>query len=562
MLCTLSPRQKTVLYWGIILLGAALQATIPFLYMRFATGSWLPTIVPQLESDARYYLVQIREVLDGFPFLGNPYIREYASASFPGLLLPIWIAALPGLLGLSINAVFAVNTVFYILLTAALLYVLSLRLTDGHRTFSAAATLLGLAAMHGLLIRPAVLQTVFFCMILFMMAFFAAIRRPHAIGSHVWLGVMNCVAFYLYPYFWLISFSATGLLFLHALWMRDWKTVRLMLCMGIGVIVVCVPQILSIVSLFSDPLAQQINSRVGLVETHVVLPMTVISYKYLFATLIGLGILRVYRRWSGPEFFAVLLNAAVIIVAFSNVVTGKELELHSHPWWLSLPITAVTVAILGSSFLRTKNGREKGVLAVLLALLIGTQCMRVIRMNAFPYLRHPPAEYQRAIQDFSRVFDVLERANVHASVLLVPGDLATYIPVYSDNYVFYMHRVWLHTIPNDEVLERFLVQYVDDVDADFLREQVDGFAGYGPEFASKYHNNIDPIELIGGDALIAKILEQHKVVDGEYASYLQKYHVSIAITDAQSKLNPRIPDGASALYEDERFRVYRISGAN
>ncbi|MCA9370868.1 MAG: hypothetical protein KC680_02830, partial [Candidatus Peregrinibacteria bacterium] len=110
--------------WIITIIGSLLAASVPILFLKQITGSFVPTILPQLESDHLYYLTHVQKVLQGHGSLGNPYILEYRDAAFPGLRLPVYLSAIPGLLGLSIITTYNVSAVLYTLLTAGLLFVL------------------------------------------------------------------------------------------------------------------------------------------------------------------------------------------------------------------------------------------------------------------------------------------------------------------------------------------------------------------------------------------------------------------------------------------------------
>src|SRR3990167_6267297 len=178
----------------------------------------------------------MREVIDGHPWLGSPFIREYADAHFPGLILPIWMGAIPGLMGLSVNNMFLFNTVFYNVLTGGLLYVLCLRLTRGNRAISVVTALIGILSLHNLLIRP-VLQMVYPTLAVFLLCLLGVLEKPHDRWRYVWLGVVAAFAFYLYPHLWMPIFAAIGFLFLRALWMRDWQTTRYLVVAGIGIAV-------------------------------------------------------------------------------------------------------------------------------------------------------------------------------------------------------------------------------------------------------------------------------------------------------------------------------------
>ena len=59
-----SPRGRTLVPWAIVLFGSFVVAAFPFFLFRIALGMWLPDILPQVSSDALYYVKQMREVIE------------------------------------------------------------------------------------------------------------------------------------------------------------------------------------------------------------------------------------------------------------------------------------------------------------------------------------------------------------------------------------------------------------------------------------------------------------------------------------------------------------------
>lgn len=545
--------------WALVLLGSFFLATAPFVLFRLRLGMWLPDILPQVSSDALYYVKQMREVVDGHPSLGNPFIREYADAHFPGLLLPIWIGAVPALMGLSVNNMFVFNTIFYYVLTGGLFYLLCLRLTQGNRAVSVVAALIGVLSLHNLLIRP-VLQIVYPTLAVFLLCLLGVLEKPHDRWRYLWLGLTAAFAFYLYPHLWMPEFAAIGFLFIRALLMRDAKAVRRIAVMSLGITVACLPQILNIIQFFSDPAAQSLNFRTGIVETHRVLPITLLNLKYMFLLVMSLLLMRTRRVLSHPEMVLLLISGGIIAAALSNVVTGKEIDFESHPLWISFFLNGIAIAVFA---IPPKKGgtRTRVVSGMLLCAFLFTTTARTVR-NALPYLWRFDVAAAQQLQDYQRIFTFLQEENIHQSVILTPNFVGNYIPIYSDNYVFFDGWALLHVIPDDELLERFLAQYVDDVTEESLRRDVSSVFGWGPGRAARYQNaygeNVNPIEFVGGNQFVQSAMEKHRDVQARYEAYLQKYHVEYAIIDTQAPDNPRIPASASVLYTDDRFTIYQL----
>lgn len=546
---------------ALVLLGSALVGAVPLLYFHATTGMWLPHIMPQLSSDGLYYLKQVREVLDGHPSLGNPFIREYADAHFPGLLLPIWIGAIPGFFGLGMNGVFIWNGIFYSALTGIFLYLLLLRLTQGQKFLSAGTALLGVISLHIFLIRP-ILQVVYPAFALYFLCLFLVLEKPHEAVRYLWLGIAAAFAFYVYPHLWMPEFAGIGLLFLRSLWKHDFRSVRLFCFLGMGVVLVCIPEILTILSLFSDPMAKVINIRSGLVETHRILPLTVMNLKYVILLVVAMSYVGIRKTLSKTELLILIIGTAILAAAFSNTVTGKEMDLETHPEWMSLLLMIVAIGIFASELRRKENATRKFITATLLFVLLGTTGVRILR-NSFAYTAELDTKASRTSQDYARVFSFLEKSSIHQSVLLTPNQLGNYVTIYTDDYLVYSPLAEFHVIPSDELMERFLTQNVNSVTPDLLKNNVRTLAGWGPFHTSIYLNayggNVQPLDLVGGQAFIDSAMAKERDVNTHYEAYLKKFHAEYAITDVSAPDNPRIPKTAKKIYSDARFTVYALS---
>ncbi len=560
-------KQRSLLAWTLVLLGSALGALVPFVYFRATLGTWLPSVLPELEADSLYYLVQIHEVLNGYPWLGNPYILAHADAHFPGLLLPIWIAAIPGFFGAGINALFALNALLFSIITGALLFILCKKTSEERLWTSVVLAILGTASLHNLLIRPAVMQTIYPFFALFLLAMLSVLRRPHALRPYLWLGLTTAFSFYLYPYLWMVTFAAVGLLSLSLMWRRDWLALRALAVMGFCVGLACLPHILTILSLFRDEASYELNLRIGLVKTHVVLPLTITNNKYTIALLLGLLVLRIKRKFSPAETLLFLAGSAIILGAVSNVITGQEMDFHSHFWRLGLLLNIVALAVLLAEIRQPTPLLRAAVGASAVLLLFATCNRTCISMNAYSYLLRPPVARakDRSIQGYQRPFDYFNQKEIAGKSILAPMSINRYLALYTDNYLLFSRGARYHVIPNDELLERFLIQNSGHVDRQMLTDNIIAYAGVGPVHASTYSaaydDYVSAIDLFGGEAFLQKTMEHAKDVDRNYDRYLQKYDVQYVVVDKNDAANPRLPSRVKSVYSDDRFTIYETQFA-
>lgn len=526
----------------------------------------MPAILPQVEEDTLYYLAQVKEVLDGHPALGNPFIHAYADAWFPGLRLPIWITAMPGFLGADINAVFVINVFLYSILTGSLLYLLSMRLSGNRQVLSAIAAVIGVATLHNLLLRPAIMQTVYPAFILFLIAFFSVLQKPRERKGYVFLTLTLSLVFYMYPYCWITAFTATGLLFFLSAWRRDLIVLKYLLFTGIGVLVLCIPQIFTTLSLFSDPVARAINMRSGLVETHSVFLLTITNLKYTIFLVITLLFVRFHRKLNASELLLILIGLSLVIGATSNVFTGKAMDFETHFWRLELIMNVAALTVLLPSLLRSRRNGERAALAfVTFALLFTVTNRTFIRANAFRYLRiaAQTAPDYNSLQEYARVFSYFRSQGIRNQTIAAPRRMDSYIPIYTENYVLMHFRAGLHVIPNEELLTRFLTINVDRMNEASLLNGLDEYAGVSPlrtaDYRNAYGGNVQPIDLIGGKDFMKRALAEHTYIRNHYDQTLRSLDVTYVVIDALSKDNPRIPISGKQVFHDGRFTIYHLS---
>ena len=550
--------------WLIILLGIVAITSIAFAFYNSVTGEFVPTILPQLETDTLYYLTQVQELFDGHPSLGNPYIRDHADDFFPGLLLSMKLAALPGLFGFGINMVFAINLLFYSLLTGVLLYIVCRHIHPKYPLMISILAVLGVAIMHVDLMRP-IMQTIYPSFILFMMALLWMLEDLYDRKRAAALGVITVVSFYMYPYFWMTAFTAIGLLFIRSVLEQDWKTVRLQIMIIVGITLLCIPQILTIVSLFYDDVVRELNLRTGLVESHFIMPLTWWNMKYCIATSVGLLLLLTRRKLSPPEWMVLMVGSAMWIGSMSNLVTGKAMDFETHFWRLSLPWSVIALAVLAKSFTEHKPVFQRLITGTLCTLLFLTTLNRAaIRSNSFAYLHRREAitANHNSIKAYKPVFAFLQTEIPPEQVILSADAIGVYIPLYTSHYLLYEIKAFFHTIPNDELMTRFLVHNIDRIDDAFLRSNAHYATGIAPTSTAKYHQaqgkDVTFLDFVGGDAFIEKAIAEHQQITRSYETYLEQFDVTYILIDNQADRNPRIPQNIEKIYSDERFTVYKI----
>jgi hypothetical protein len=554
--------------------GCLVASLMPFVYLFATTGSFLPQILPEFISDQLYYLVQMDEVASGLWLLGNPYLLEHADLRSPGLLLPLWIAAAPMLLGISLNGAFALNIFLYTALTASLVYVIG-RKTLGIGPYgSSAVALLATLSTHDLIVRPAVMQTIYPVFLLWILCFLLYLRKPRS-RHLVWISITMVLAFHMYPHLWMILFAAMALHSALILLERRWPEAQRLCVVWLVVMFLCLPQALLMIrdATSTDPAFADLVFRIAAIRTRVVQPLTLFNLKYLLVSAIALLMLRLRRSWKAEEYGLLIASVAVVGVAVSNVVTGTALEFHMIPWRFSLLLLPLLLAAFTRAALYETSLFPRMIIGFCALLLLMTTVNRIApRANAFSYMLHIQEDQASAsLQRFAPLFQTLRQKYDDPVVVLAPLTLSHYIPANTQHYVVFANPARFHPVPSSELLERFLLLLVDSADRAFIAgdAQVNAYAGVGVSHQRAYLQACawlplcDPavlpqrdVDVIGGDDFLDSTEALLRDIDQSYTKYLDAYHVRLIVRDAASAQNPRLPDDAVAIWQSGDLTLY------
>lgn len=555
-----------------VVLGALLIAAIPLMHLFVTTGTIAPPLIPSLQSDNNFYLPQIRTVLNGSVGIGNPFLREYADRWSQSLTLPIWIAAAPAALGLTLSQTYAANIVLYTLLFALLSHALLLRCAPGRPWLAVAGSLLATAYAHDLIIRPAIMQTVYPVFLAFLVVLHAHLAAPSRRWPIAVLGVLAAFSFYHYLYLWMTVFSCLGLVLLWHAWERRWAVLGTWIAAGAGVILLCAPQILAIVRNLGDPLMRESAFRIGLIDTHVVDPhaFTYNKYVLLFAACIVLFRALRTRALSPAERLLLFAGTAVVGVAASNLLTGKTMELPSHAWRFGAVLMVPASAYMLQQWQRPELVRwiAAGCAAVLL-LAVGV----TVALKPFWYLHAQRSGMYDDLQSYAPILDELNALPAR-SVILAPASMNTLVSIYTHHFVLHDEYAPFHVAETDELFERFVLQHLPRIDERLVSDRLQDFAGFGPGHAAADENSwssfcastgfcepaapVTRVDVARQRGMIGDL----DAVRGEFLrdidAALARFGVSFVVIDASAEDNPPRPENGTVIHEDARWTIVDV----
>lgn len=543
--------------------------------------------VPPVYTDEEYYYARMREIKDGYPFLGSPYFYEHRNDIAPTFFLTDWLAAIPFLAGLDLPATLVLNfflwSVAFVFLAFFLLRELQLQ-----KNLAALGALLLYLQSYLWVLRPVALQQVFPFFFLLLLAALRWYKAPESRKAKWFLAVAAAVTFYLYLYLAEVTVVASALLLFTLLLRKDWLRLRNLVFPFILGSVLALPALWYTAAQLTHPFYWQMAERISLVYTHLPTAEVVYSGGWVILTLLVFILLR--RRIADidrPAFLVLaLFGVALVFVQASNLITGKEAETAVHVKRFIVPWLGISFAALvawfshGDAATLTRPLWRSVFYGALLAL--GAANLYFANMPDFATNTVQDAR-ARALQTLSEPLAYLEQAESNPVVVWVTNprsDAAYYLPVLTKHYLLYSHPGMWHLVGNDEVMERYLVaNYFQGITKERLIADMSAYGG--PAMAWHRANTVNRgvrlcrllrLEIFGyacgktitseellGEAYFDALLERsERDIRPNLRAYLMKYHVSYIVSP--SPLPPAFEReiAAQRAYQDQNYVIYKL----
>lgn len=543
-----------------------------------------------------YYEVRSREIIDGHPFIGNPYFLEHNKEVPVAFFLADWLAAIPRLLGVSTEWFRMVNLLFWSLIFVFLAYGI-LREVGASKAASVIGAELSYLQVFHKAIELVSLQTVFPFYLFFLWSFLLW-TKDHTNKRRTFLLVLaSTISFYIYTYLWQITLTTLVVSILFWLMVKNKeKALGLIKVFGWSIIFSAPLFIVTYLQL-THPAYWDSMQRIGLISTH--LPPGEIFYSGRWVMLIillwSLGLwwhseLKASRAYKLSCIFFAISGMSLVVVSSSNIITGKELEQSSHMVWFILawaPLAFVAFLFFVKNYwalFKFSNKHRKIIIFILcLATFFGlvTYQKRYWSVDT----THRQAALRNLEKNQTPIAALNWLENREEAPVVVWADSKSiingYVPALTKHYVLFEKGGTLHLVSSREVEERYLVSnYFNQLTLDDIKRDFSIYAGVGNAIhPSKVHNRkiiwcqLIRLNLLGvdcgqkTDALTLKgekyFIDLHNKYKNEILPninyYLKKYHVAYFIRDRQinSDINPE-PIGLELVYSDANFDIYKI----
>lgn len=546
-----------------------------------------------------YYEARAREIVNGHPFMGNPYFLEHNNEIAPAFFLADWLGAIPRLLGVSLGWTANINLLFWSLLFVFLSYGI-LRELGVSKNLSIVGAELSYFQVFDLMARPVSMQIVFPFYLFFLLAFLLWLKDGADKKRTVWLILASTLSFYIYTYSWQIAIIMLGLAGLYWLLMREKEKVfGLIKAMGF-IIIFSTPLFVFTYLQITHPYYWETMRRIGFMQTHMIFAETFYSGRWVILIILAWLLsfywskeLRANQAFKQSLIFVVISGLSLVIASASNIITGKEAELAQH---ISRYILAWAPLMLVAFLSLVKNNWAdfkpfslfKKIIIFILCLTCFFGLAGYYRNHAYLYELSHRREIIQNIEDNRRpnaVLSWLEEREKNPVVIWIDDDSASaiegYISAATEHYVLFNLGGGSHLVSSKEVEERYLVSnYFNKLSLFDIKKDFISYAG-GPAAVHLYktHNRkvtlcrffrldglgydcgekTDAFTLKGEQYFIDLYDKYEKEIVPNIGDYLKKYQVAYFIKDARVNKNLDAEKiGLERVYDDGNFEVYKI----
>jgi len=414
-------------------------------------------VLPKGTTDSKYYYARIHEVVDGHPFIGNPYAYEHKDALSPAFFLPDVVSAVPVLLGVPFNIAVLVNVFVWSFIFLMLAFTL-LRLLQIQNWWAFSWSIIAYICSYSFMLRPTVMQIVYPVFLLFLIVLLKFLYEPFVRRRIIWLSLTAAVSFYTYTYLAYIVLLTFAFVFIWFLFTHRYKELRALITAGIGTAILLIPFGIYTLLQMGDPNYFETMTRIGLVYTHVPSIEAFFYGRWVAIGLVALGLLWIFfpkkeEGSSARKVFWFATGAGLLSGLFLNVVTGVELTLGVHIGRFIFPWMAL---VLGAGLYEwyqarpinigaNKIGATYALVAISLVVL-SVGVLRSIDRGVDFFGFNNRGETVADVQPYSAPLAWLEANVPEQSVIWANDSIAQYIPIMTRHYTLFAPQTVLHNM--------------------------------------------------------------------------------------------------------------------
>ncbi|MFZ2621013.1 MAG: hypothetical protein WAX37_00685 [Minisyncoccia bacterium] len=462
-------------------------------YIEKSTRENFAGIHAGVVKDTGYYMARTKDVMDGHPYVTNPYIYEHKDGVPVEFWIPDVIIAKPiQWLGISVGTGYIIWTFILTTILSLLSYVVLYLLTKS-KPLSLYGVIIIHIGMFGLkfmrLPSPGLNFIFYLLAFLILILFIQQRRKSYLVLSAIAFGLLFNVYTYYWTFYVVIFAVFITLAFIFRI--KDFPYKKYFLIFG-GGLVIGIPYFISMWKSLNLPGHSETLARIGLIHTH--FPSGIFPV-FVAGIVIMVFALFYYKKIVNISHLSLFLFSGVlstIIVINQHLITGINLEFSSHYLLGNMYWCIITLIYLLSLWLieRPDNLRKKVIIGFgVMVVVYGSFGLSNIIEQQVIF-----RESEVYIQNYKSIFDWLNKNAKPDDVVFTNDEIGDYIPIYTGENVYFEYASVLYYMTNDEVLQRFIINhYFDKFTPEYiLLKQRHIFGGY---YLNEYGHNLSKNKL-------------------------------------------------------------------
>ena len=570
-----------------------LLSLIPIIHTYFQTNILWQGVVPSFVDDDLYYYARMQNVIHGYYLIGNPYFFEHRQEISPAFFAPDWLSIIPIKLGIPLAFGVALNFIMWSIIFSILSYIF-FRQQNLLKSISVIGTILVYLTTYYLLLRPVSMQIVapFFLLFYITYAVWLKSEKPSK-RQYIFLIFGIAFSFYIYTYLWQIVLAVLSLTFLFLIYQKDWLKFRNFLVVCVIGIILGFSAVLYTLKQVSSPFYWDTMYRIGLVNTY--LP-TVLSFYdgAMILVILSLGYfsylwvenLKNNNEYRDSFLLSIFIGGGLLVALFSNVITGKELEIANHierfiVIWV--PITFITFAYF---LIKNRSGfYSLGIYKkMLLSLFFVLSSIIFIHFLVQGFsIKTILNTDTLSVQAYAKPLKWLNENVPKESVIWSNGNIGYYLPTMTTDFSLFNGFGVLHLLSSKELEERYLVSnYFNNLTLQDIKRDFRQYAGVGNSihqyktfnrkvricqiaklsyFGVDCGTTTDPISFKGEKYFIDLYNEYNNDIKPNISNKLKKFNVKYIVKDKRggSNFSPEKISGTKLVWSNDRFEIYSFT---
>lgn len=419
-------------------------------------------IYPVFADDEGHYEARINSVINHGFLSGNPYIFEHKNDVFTQSFLPEWILSLlVKISGLSVPSVVILSLSIFLFFDFLLTYVFLLELTENNKI-----SILYTSFFYLLFIntfgRPINPHVNFFFLLSGLLTgiyiYKANILNTKTVFLNLFMGIVCGISLFTTPYYWsaLLLFYLS-IVFFKIIINREFKKNMTSVLYFLSTFLV----FFTFFVYFSFIASKQVGYfdsmlHLGLLDTHwpgaftniviIIFPSTLF---YLFR-----------KNIDKIHFYLILIFLSnIVILNWQNLVTGIYVQFSSHYLVISFFYTITLLSILHKKIF---IGRFYQFISKKIFLIFLLSCLLLIYLQGKEVIllisQRKELTELLELQKKQEVFDWFRSNTLKDSVVYsLGGDYDNFLPIYTQNKVYYNFYASIFPITNNEIENRWLI---------------------------------------------------------------------------------------------------------